>query len=113
MAEKKTHIESNEKHKRLKVNAGIDHPGQSNDRSVRSFLEKKRKLLPIDEYVNGILAGNITLLSKAVTLVESSKSVHQQVAREIVTKCLPFSGKSILIGITGVPGVGKSTFIGA
>jgi len=113
MAEKKTHIESNEKYKRLKVNAGIDHQAQSNDRSVRSFLEKKRELLPVDEYVNGILAGNITLLSKAVTLIESSKSAHQQVAKEIVTKCLPFSGKSIRIGITGVPGVGKSTFIEA
>ena len=53
------------------------------------------------------------MLSKAVTLVESSNSKHQEIAQEIIKQCLPYSGKSVRIGITGVPGVGKSTFIEA
>ena len=63
------------------------------------------------EFVEGILKGNITILSRAVTLVESSKHEHQQVAQETIEKCLPFAGKSVRIGITGVPGAGKSTSI--
>lgn len=113
MSEQNKHIENGPEFKGLKVNEGIDHPESFSDHSVRRFLQKKRKILPVDEYVNGILNGNITVLSKAVTLVESSKPEHQQVAQEIIMKCLPFAGKSIRIGITGVPGVGKSTFIEA
>jgi len=113
MLKKRTHIENNNKFKGLKVNAGIDNPGQFDDKSVRSFINKKRKILSAGQYINGILSGDITLLSKAVTLIESSKTGHQQVAREIVAGCLPHSGNSIRIGITGVPGVGKSTFIEA
>jgi LAO/AO transport system kinase len=52
-------------------------------------------------------------LSKAITLVESSLSKHQSVAQKVIEQCLPFTGNSIRIGITGVPGVGKSTFIEA
>lgn len=63
--------------------------------------------------MKGILDGNISLLSQAVTLVESSKPKHQKIAQEIIFKCLPFSGKSFRLGITGVPGAGKSTFIEA
>lgn len=63
--------------------------------------------------MEGILKGNITILSQAVTLVESSKYEHQQVAQEIIEKCLPHAGKSVRIGITGVPGAGKSTSIDA
>jgi LAO/AO transport system kinase len=113
MSEQKKHIENSPEFKGLLVNEGVEHPGSVDDHSVRRFLQKKRKLLPVEDYVNGILAGNITLLSKAVTLVESSKPEHQQVAQEIIVQCLPHSGKSLRIGITGVPGVGKSTFIEA
>jgi LAO/AO transport system kinase len=59
------------------------------------------------------LNGNITLLSKAVTLVESSRAEHQEIAQQVILRCLPYSGNSVRIGITGVPGVGKSTFIEA
>jgi len=113
MPESDSHIENSRDYKGLKVNAGIEHPGQFDDNSVNIFLKKNRRVLHPDEYVNGILEGNIPLLSKAVTMVESSKQAHQEIAREIVMKCLPFSGKSVRIGITGVPGVGKSTFIEA
>ena len=82
------------------------------DNSIsENFKLKKRKTLTLQEYVNGILEGNRTILSKAITLVESTREDHHALAQEIVNACLPYSGKSIRIGITGVPGVGKSTFI--
>ncbi len=107
------HIENNSEYKGLKVNKGIQQPEIVNKESVQRFLTKKRKLLSVDEYVDGILGGDIPLLSRAVTLVESSKTEHQKIAQQIIEKCLPYSGNSLRIGITGVPGVGKSTFIEA
>lgn len=65
----------------------------------------------IDELFNGIQNGDRSMLSRAITLVESSKHEHHQMAEELIQKCMPYSGNSIRIGITGVPGVGKSTFI--
>ncbi|MFW5822343.1 MAG: methylmalonyl Co-A mutase-associated GTPase MeaB [Tangfeifania sp.] len=113
MTENKHHIENNPDYKGLKVNSGVEQPDQTDNQSLQRFLKKKRQLLSADEYVGGILEGNITLLSKAVTLVESSKPGHQVIAQEIIVRCLPHSGNSVRIGITGVPGVGKSTFIEA
>lgn len=115
MSKKETyhHIENNSDFKGLKVNAGIQQPESVNHESVKRFLNKSRNLLPVNDYVNGILNGDITLLSKAVTLVESANAKHQQLAQDIIAQCLPHSGKSIRVGITGVPGVGKSTFIEA
>src|SRR5262245_32210752 len=55
--------------------------------------------------------GDKAALAEAITLSESTKTKDQQAARKLIQQCLPFSGKSIRIGITGVPGVGKSTFI--
>ena len=111
--EKYHHIENDPDFKGLKVNEGISQPDSVNHESVKRFLNKSRNLLSVEDYVNGILKGDITILSKAVTLVESANSKHQQIAQEIITSCLPYSGKSIRVGITGVPGVGKSTFIEA
>ncbi len=65
----------------------------------------------VDEFVSQILNGNISYLSKAITLVESSNTKHQEKASLILEKCLPHANNSIRVGITGVPGVGKSTFI--
>ena len=107
------HIENDSDFKGLKVNEGIARPDSVSNDSVKRFLKKNRKLLPVQDYVDGILKGDITLLSKAVTLVESANVKHQNLAQEIITKCLPHSGNSIRVGITGVPGVGKSTFIEA
>lgn len=67
--------------------------------------------LTIKEYVEGVLQKDISVLSRAITLVESTKQEHQQLANQIIEKILPHTGKSVRIGITGVPGVGKSTFI--
>jgi LAO/AO transport system kinase len=106
------HPENNPKYKGLSVNEGINQPPSVNEDSVKRFLKKKkRRLLTSEEYVKGILDGNIAVLSKAVTLVESNNPEHQEVAQQVVMQCLPFAGKSIRIGITGVPGAGKSTFI--
>lgn len=114
MSEKDNHhIENSAEFEGLKVNQGIEQPASVSNASVKRFLKKKRKLLPVQAYVDGILLGDITLLSKAVTLVESSKSEHQKIAQDIIKACLPYSGNSIRVGITGVPGVGKSTFIEA
>ncbi len=106
------HIENDEHYQGLTVNEGVEQPDSFNENSIKRFLKNKRKKqMSVDEYVNGIREGNRTILSKAVTLVESNKPEHQKIAQEIILKCLPYSGKSIRIGITGVPGVGKSTFI--
>lgn len=72
---------------------------------------KKKPEFSVEDYVQGILAGNRAILSQAITLVESALPAHQEIAQQIIEKCLPYSGKSIRIGITGVPGAGKSTFI--
>ena len=73
----------------------------------------KSRLQPLDWYTKGILAGDIGVLSKAITLVESSRDDDQVLAGQILEAVLPYSGKSFRVGITGVPGVGKSSFIEA
>jgi LAO/AO transport system kinase len=113
MKQKEYHIENDPGFKGLKVNKGIETPPSVSTDSVRRFLQKKKKDFTADELTEGILSGDITLLSRAVTIIESSKAEHQDLAREIIRKCLPFSGRSCRIGITGVPGAGKSTFIEA
>lgn len=77
------------------------------------FVRHRKRTLTTDQYVAGILAGDITVLSQAITLVESSNPDHYTQAQEIIERCLPHAGKSLRIGITGVPGAGKSTFIEA
>ena len=65
----------------------------------------------IQDYVQGVVEGNRRILSKTITLIESSLPSHQAVARSIVDRLLPYTGKAVRLGITGVPGVGKSTFV--
>lgn len=67
----------------------------------------------VDDYAQGVLAGDRVMLARAITLVESRRADHRLVARELVERILPKSGNAHRIGITGVPGVGKSTFIEA
>lgn len=103
------HPENNEAYKGLAVNAGIEQPS-----SVNPYLKKnKKRQLSVADYVNGIVKGDVTILSRAVTLVESLKPEHQTIAQEVIEKCLPYSGNSVRIGISGVPGAGKSTSIDA
>jgi LAO/AO transport system kinase len=78
---------------------------------INKIKLKKQELKPANYYFEGIKSGNITILSKAITLLESTKIENHNLAEEIIELCLPLSGNSLRIGITGVPGVGKSTFI--
>ncbi len=74
---------------------------------------RKKELPQAKVFANGILNGDITLLSRAITLLESTLPEHHELSQQILELCLPKSGKSLRVGITGVPGVGKSTFINA
>ena len=73
----------------------------------------QKKQLTAGQYLEGILRGDRIVLGRAITLIESHKAAHQALAQEILEKCLPHTGHSVRIGITGSPGVGKSTFIEA
>ena len=72
-----------------------------------------RRELTVDEYFAGVRAGEVSTLARALTLVESHHSRHQQLAEELLTRLMPYTGGALRLGITGVPGVGKSTFIEA
>lgn len=90
---------------------GIAQPPSTNDDAIQRFLAARRQRYSTQEFIDGICSGNRTILSQAITLVESSLPQHQEQAQQIIEGCLPFSGNSIRLGITGVPGAGKSTFI--
>jgi len=91
----------------LHVQDGVPQPEQ-----VSPYLQyKKKERLSADAYINGIISHDRVILSQAITLIESTSPNDIEIANQIVERCLPFSGNSIRIGITGVPGVGKSTFI--
>lgn len=102
------HIENDDKYSGLTVNSGVTQPPVVNPYLQR---RKRRPLPTVAEMVEGILKGDVTMLSRAVTLVESLSPDHQVLAQEVIEKCLPHSGRSRRIGITGVPGAGKSTSI--
>ena len=105
------HPENSSEYKGLAVNSGVVSPG-----SINPYFKNRRKSRPtlsVQDYVDGIIKGNITILSQAVTLIESLKPEHQAIAQEVIEKCLPYSGNSVRIGISGVPGAGKSTSIDA
>ncbi len=104
------HPENDQQYAGLTVNKGIAQPP-----IVNPYLKRKprRRQLSAAEYVDGILKGNITVLGQAVTLVESTNPDHYALAQEVIEKCLPHAGRSVRIGITGVPGAGKSTSIDA
>ena len=104
------HIENNKEYAGLSVSKGIAQPP-----IINPYLKtvKKRRDYSVEEYVEGILQSDISILSQAVTLIESARADHQEIAQQVLEKCLPHAGKSIRLGITGVPGAGKSTFIEA
>lgn len=101
------HPENSKEYKGLAVNKGIERPS-----SVNPYLMHKiKKHLSVADFVEGIVKGSVTVLSQAITLVESVKTEHQSIAQEVIEKCLPYAGNSVRIGISGVPGAGKSTSI--
>lgn len=102
------HIENDDQFAGLTVNSGVAQPPV-----VNPYMKRRRRqpLPTVAEMVEGIIKGDVTILSRAVTLVESLSPEHQAIAQEVIEKCLPYSGNSRRIGITGVPGAGKSTSI--
>ncbi|MCB4809399.1 methylmalonyl Co-A mutase-associated GTPase MeaB [Tamlana sp. 62-3] len=83
----------------------------TNKVSIKSFQQKRKTTINADDLVKSVLNKSISALSRAITLIESNNPAHQEKANKIIKNCLPHANKSIRIGITGVPGVGKSTFI--
>lgn len=104
------HPENDTQYAGLQVNAGVEQLP-----SVNPYFRPKRRAprMAAEQYVEGILRGDITILSQAVTLVESNLPADQAIAQKVIEACLPHSGNAIRLGITGVPGAGKSTFIEA
>ena len=103
------HPENSAEYKGLTVNSGVAQPS-----IVNPYLKRGRyrhRQMSAGDYVEGILKGDVTILGRAVTLVESTNPAHQAVAQEVIEKCLPHAGRSIRVGISGVPGAGKSTSI--
>jgi LAO/AO transport system kinase len=92
---------------------GVEQPQTLNFTSIEVIIQMRRKQPSAQELIDGILNGDKTALSRAITLVESTNPEHLEKANAIIQACLPNATKSIRIGITGVPGVGKSTFIEA
>lgn len=103
------HPENSLEYKGLIVNSGVEQKS-----IINPYLKRGRfrhRVLSVPDMVDGIIKGDVTILSQAVTLVESVNPDHQIKAQEVIEKCLPYSGQSIRVGISGVPGAGKSTSI--
>src|SRR5688572_18920268 len=77
----------------------------------RPSTPRRPRALTVDDYAEGILSGDRALLARAITLVESSSRLHEAQAQQLLQRVLPQTGKARRVGITGVPGVGKSTVI--
>jgi len=103
------HPENSEEYKGLQVNSGVSQQSIINPYLRRSRF--RRREMSANDMVEGIVKGDITILSQAVTLIESVNPDHQAKAQEVINKCLPYSGNSVRVGISGVPGAGKSTSI--
>nr|WP_315201309.1 methylmalonyl Co-A mutase-associated GTPase MeaB [uncultured Flavobacterium sp.] len=97
----------------LNEKAGISPPEIISSSTMQNIKTFRKKQPSASELIEGILSKNITALSRAITLIESTNNDHLSKANEIIQACLPHANNSIRIGITGVPGVGKSTFIEA
>lgn len=92
---------------------GIEQPQILSTPAVAAIQRMRRSQPAPETLTEGILKGDTTALSRAITLVESTNPDHQEKANAIIQGCLPYANQSVRIGITGVPGVGKSTFIEA
>jgi len=93
----------------VKVVKGID--SHTLVKKSTPFHSRRRAQLTVDDYVKGVLAKDKTVLGRAITLIESNSPVHFQTARDVLRRLQPHTGQSLRVGITGVPGAGKSTLI--
>ncbi len=94
---------------RLGVRSGVESPGSTAPAAKR----RPSRELSVEEHVAGILSGDRVILGKTITLIESLKAEHNRKALAVMEQLLPHTGRAIRVGITGVPGVGKSSFIEA
>lgn len=92
---------------------GVDQPESISRESIAHITQLRKKQPTAQELIDGILNGDKTALSRGITLIESSNPLHLEKANTVINNCLPHANTSVRIGITGVPGVGKSTFIEA
>jgi len=106
-------VKNQEDFNHLQLIKGVYQPSQLNEAILGKLKKKKKDILTSDNYLDGIKNGDRNILAQAITLIESNLTRHKDISAQIVDKCLPLSGNSVRIGITGVPGVGKSTFIEA
>jgi len=106
-------LENSNKKSALHEKEGIPQPEILSQVAMAKIVSQRKVQPTAKELINGILANDKVALSRAITLVESTNPEHLSKANEIINGCLPQANKSIRIGITGVPGVGKSTFIEA
>lgn len=95
----------------LSEKKGVPNPETSNKAVAKKIQERRRNAPEMEQLFQDLRSGNLTALSRAITLVESTANKHQEAAKKLIQQCLPFANNSLRIGITGVPGVGKSTFI--
>ena len=95
----------------LSEKKGVSHSEITNKSSIEKIKNKRKEKLATKTLIDSILNKDITALSRAITLIESKNPKHLEQANSIIKGCLPYANNSIRIGITGVPGVGKSTFI--
>ncbi len=95
------------------VMTGISKSNEELRRAHDATRSARPPKMTIDDYVEGVLAGDRMKLSRAITMVESNAPKHYTMAQDIVQRLLPYTGKAIRVGITGVPGAGKSTIIEA
>ena len=97
----------------LSVNRGVEgsHDGLPGGGRGKAASRAPRKMLSTEDYVQGVLSGDRTLLGRAITLIESNAPAHQQQAQKVLSLLLPHTGGSVRLGISGVPGAGKSTLI--
>jgi LAO/AO transport system kinase len=99
-------------HSALSEIHGVNQPDAISPQAM-AHIALRRKQPTADELVSDILKSDKTALSRAITLIESTNATHGKKAAAVIAQCLPHANKSVRIGITGVPGVGKSTFIEA
>ncbi|MEX0988320.1 MAG: methylmalonyl Co-A mutase-associated GTPase MeaB [Bacteroidales bacterium] len=102
---------ANKKNSALKVREGVSQPSSLNERAIEQIRRSMKQPATAEVLIKELLAGNRTALSQAITLVESALPGHLETARALINMAMPFAGKSLRLGITGVPGAGKSTFI--
>jgi LAO/AO transport system kinase len=89
----------------------VDEGGRPGDPDRTPRTEAHRRAVSTREFTEGVLAGDRTIVSRAITLVESNAPSHFTQAREVLAALLPHAGRSLRVGVTGLPGAGKSTFI--